>query len=68
MNFKTFLLGIIPLFIGSVGTWDSTEANISGKGCVRVLLSMKVTLGSWGLVVWKVSGLGLLMGLLKAGK
>lgn len=68
MNFKTFLLGIIPLFIGSVGTWDSTEANTSGKGCVRVLLSMKVTLGSWGLVVWKVSGLGILMGLLKARK
>lgn len=50
MNFKTFLLGIIPLFIGSVGSWDSTEANTWGKGCMRVLLSTKVTLGSWRLV------------------
>ena len=46
MNFKTFFLGISPPFLGSVGTWDSAEANTSGKGCVRVLFSMKVTLGS----------------------
>lgn len=65
---KHFSWVVFP-FIGSVRTWKSTEANTSGRICVRCAQrSLRVVIGSCRPVDGKLSSLSVLLGLPKTGK